>query len=129
MLLRPASSSIPTGSRPTDSFFGWIAPDGSWKESVSRRGGAEVRWRRDGKELYYLGLDGQLMAADVLLTSPRPTLGEARVLFQTGIAVNPRQDHYAVSADGLRFLLRRQVVAGGRFPLTVVLNWAAGLPK
>ena len=94
---------------------------------ISAGGGAEVRWRADGKELYYLGLDGQMIAVDVQLTAPRPTLGEARVLFQTGIAVNPRQDHYAVPANGQRFLLRRQVE--GRFPLTVVLNWTAGLKK
>ena len=93
---------------------------------ISANGGAEVRWRGDGKELYYLGLDGQMTAVEVGLT-PRPALGEARVLFQTGIVVDPRPDQYAVSVDGQRFLLRRQVVA--RFPLTVVLNWTAALKK
>jgi hypothetical protein len=91
---------------------------------ISADGGAEARWRGDGRELYYLDLDGQLMAVDVTL-SPRPALGAARALFQTGIAVNGRQDHYAASLDGQRFLIRRQVVTGGRFPLTVVLNWQA----
>ena len=29
---------------------------------MSTNGGAQVRWRRDGKELFYIGLDGRLMA-------------------------------------------------------------------
>ncbi len=38
-------------------------PGGNWK--VSTAGGTEPRWRRDGKELYYLAPDGKLMAVDV----------------------------------------------------------------
>ena len=34
---------------------------------------------------------------------------------------------YAVSSDGRRFLLRRQVVVNGRLPLAVVLNWGVEL--
>jgi hypothetical protein len=37
--------------------------DGKWR--VSTHGGAQARWRRDGKELFYLAPDGNLMAADV----------------------------------------------------------------
>jgi hypothetical protein len=92
---------------------------------ISANGGAEVRWRSDERELYYLSLEGQMMAVDVQQTH-RPTLGEEPVLFHTGIAVNPRQDHYAVSADGQRFLIRREVAGGGRLPLTVVLSWTSG---
>jgi dipeptidyl aminopeptidase/acylaminoacyl peptidase len=100
--------------------------DERWQ--ISPNGGAEVRWRSDGKELYYLGLDGQMMAVDVQLGSD-VVLSPPRALFQSGIAVNPRTDEYAVSADGQRFLLSRQIVGGSRFPLTVVLNWPAVLKQ
>jgi Tol biopolymer transport system component len=93
---------------------------------ISAGGGVEVRWRGDGRELYYLTLDGQMMAVDVGLGS-KPTIGQARMLFQSGITVGTRNDQYAVSNDGQRFLLRRQVVANGRLPLNVVLNWHAEL--
>lgn len=83
------------------------------------------RWRGDGKELYVLSLDGTMMVVDVAF-SPRVTLSAPRPLFETGVIVNPRQDHYAVSRDGQRFLLKRPV-SDGRFPLTVVLNWKQAL--
>src|SRR5262249_21779176 len=38
-------------------------PGGNWK--VSSAGGSEPRWRRDGKELFYLAPDGKLMAVDL----------------------------------------------------------------
>jgi len=100
--------------------------DDRWQ--ISPNGGVEVRWRADGKELYYLALDGQMMAVDVQL-GPSVVLSPPRSLFQSGIAVNPRQDEYAVSSDGQRFLLRRQVVGGSRFPLNVVINWPAALKQ
>jgi Tol biopolymer transport system component len=34
------------------------------KTPVSSAGGRQPRWRADGKELYYLGLDGSVMAVD-----------------------------------------------------------------
>jgi hypothetical protein len=88
---------------------------------ISADGGVEVRWRADGRELYYLALDGRMMAVDARLGST-PTLGEARPLFDSGITVSVRGNNYAVSSDGQRFLLRRQV-SNGRLPLNVVLNW------
>jgi len=90
---------------------------------ISADGGVEVRWRADGRELYYLTLDGQMMVVDVMLGS-KPNIGQAKPLFQSGIPISTRQDQYAVSGDGQRFLLRRQV-ADGRLPINVVLNWDA----
>jgi Tol biopolymer transport system component/DNA-binding winged helix-turn-helix (wHTH) protein len=43
---------------------------------VSREGALAVRWRRDGKELFYLGFDGRVQAVSVRL-SPRPEFGPA----------------------------------------------------
>ena len=38
-------------------------PGGKWQISTS--GGIEPRWRRDGKELFYIAPDGKLMAAPI----------------------------------------------------------------
>jgi hypothetical protein len=84
----------------------WPATGERWQ--VSSSGGAEARWRGDGRELYYLSLDGVMMAVDVSY-SPRLTLSAPRRLFDAGVLVNPRQNHYAVSRDGQRFLLKRLV--------------------
>ena len=54
-------------------------PGGNWK--VSTAGGSEPRWRRDGKELFYLAPDGKMMAVDVKAGSTFEA-GVARPLFQ-----------------------------------------------
>ncbi|PYS34448.1 MAG: hypothetical protein DMG14_29455 [Acidobacteria bacterium] len=36
---------------------------------ISTNGGAQVRWRRDGKELFYIALDGRLMAVPIRFAS------------------------------------------------------------
>jgi Tol biopolymer transport system component len=90
---------------------------------ISADGGVEARWRTDARELYYLRLDGRMMAVNIRL-APTPELGEARVLFDSGVTVTVRGVNYAVSNDGQRFLMRRQVI-NGQLPLNVVLNWGA----
>jgi Tol biopolymer transport system component len=78
---------------------------GKW--SATAHGGTEPRWRRYGRELYYLAPDGQLMAVPVRL-SPSFEAGEPKVLFPTPLEPQgpiPISRRYAVSADGQRFLL------------------------
>jgi Tol biopolymer transport system component len=104
-------------------------PGGPWQ--VSTAGGSEPRWRRDGKELFYLAPDGKLMVVEVKPASAFEA-GEAKPLFQTR-----RREHvsstdlfsYDVSADGHRFLVNTDVGEVSSSPLTVVLNWAAELRK
>jgi len=102
-------------------------PGGNWQ--VSTAGGSEPRWRRDGKELFYLAPDGKLMAVDVK-ESPTFEADVARPLFQT----RPRQHissgdlfSYDVSADGRRFLVNTDVGDETSTPLIAVLNWTAEL--
>ncbi len=45
----------------------FVGPGG--KLQISTNGGAQVRWRRDGKELFYIGLDNRLMAVPIRLDS------------------------------------------------------------
>jgi hypothetical protein len=84
----------------------------------------QSRWRADGRELYYLGLDGRMMA--VLVSNPESMDVSAPVpLFQTGLVYDASHDQYAVSSDGQRFLVR--VPVGASTPITALLNWTATL--
>ena len=92
-------------------------PISEQKWPVSRAGGEGPVWRRDGRELFYLSPDQQLMAVDVQ-TIPEFALGLPRVLFQTDI---PPRAGYAPSNDGQRFLMP-SLVDGGVSTIVVVLN-------
>jgi eukaryotic-like serine/threonine-protein kinase len=95
------------------------------KRQVSNAGGMQPRWRRDGKELYYLSLDGAMMAATVE-TSPNPQSEVPRRLFQTRLSPSPNVPQYDVAADGPRFLVLEPAHLAGE-PLTFLLNWASGV--
>jgi dipeptidyl aminopeptidase/acylaminoacyl peptidase len=94
------------------------------KRQVSRGGGCQPLWRKDGKELFYLGLQGKLMAVPTT-TGATFHAGVPTFLFKAPISVSPVIDQYAVTRDGQRFILgaARDIAA----PITVVVNWAAGL--
>jgi hypothetical protein len=86
---------------------------------VSANGGSSVTWGQDGK-LYYIGLDGKLMAVKLTLGS----------VFQAGVPTALFQapgTSYSPSPDGKFLFLVPQ--AQEEVPLTVVLNWQAGLKK
>jgi Tol biopolymer transport system component len=104
-------------------------PGGNWK--ISSAGGSEPRWRRDGKELFYLAPDGVLMAVAVK-EGPTFYADMAKPLFQTRLRQHISSVDlfsYDVSPDGRRFLLNTDVGEVASSPLTVVLNWTAGLKK
>jgi Tol biopolymer transport system component len=126
---------------------GRVSPDGRWialetaeaivvtpmssngaivfETMVSWAGGTAPRWRRDGKELFYMRLDGTLMAVPVRASgSISGSFGLPIPLFQTRAAkggnANLRQE-YAVAPDG-RFLIDT-VTEPVDVPMTVILNW------
>jgi serine/threonine protein kinase len=104
-------------------------PGGNWK--VSAAGGSEPRWRRDGRELFYLAPDGKLMAVEV---KPGATFeaGAATPLFPTRRRVTVSSTDmfsYDVAPDGQRFLVSKDVGEVTSSPLTVVLNWVEGLKQ
>ena len=98
------------------------------KRQISTNGGGQPRWRQDGKELYYLAPDGKLMAVEIT-TGPKLDSSTPRELFDTGLPVSLLQDQYRATPDGQRFLLLKPVVEVSPTPITVVLNWTAGLKK
>ncbi|HJZ96345.1 MAG TPA: protein kinase [Candidatus Solibacter sp.] len=107
-------------------------PAGAGKYQISTGGGIQPRWRRDGKELFYFGLDGKIMAVDVK-TSPRFEAGVPHPLFDPRVFAQFAQItfRYDVTADGQKFVVDRQaqVEAPESQSITVVLNWLAGLKK
>jgi eukaryotic-like serine/threonine-protein kinase len=101
-------------------------PDFQNKRQVSNRGGAQGLWRGDGRELYYLTLDGKMMAVE---TTGGATLntGLPKFLFETRLRrPKPVLDQYAVSADGQRFLVAEPLQRVPK-PISVVLNWPSAM--
>ncbi len=103
-------------------------PGGSGKWQVSTSGGSQPRWRRDGKEMFYLAADNKVMAVDVGAKGATLELNNLRLLFQAHPASAPRW-LYDVSADGKRFLVNSATEQGSAEPLTLVVNWTADLKK
>jgi hypothetical protein len=107
-------------------------PDSSSNQvTVSRGGGVMPRWRRDGKELFYLSLDSEMMAVDVS-TTPAFQAGIPRVLFKVPISGGGTATRYDVRADRTEFLINAVLSdAAGAPPaaITVVLNWPEILKK
>jgi tricorn protease-like protein len=102
---------------------------GKWQ--ISGEGGVEPKWRRDGKELYYLALDGKMMAVPITAAASF-NAGKPATLFQTSLAMtrnNPARDRrYDVAPDG-RFLMVVPMPGGAPLPTTVLVNWEAALKK
>ena len=53
-------------------------PPGAGKVQVSSEGGVQPRWRRDGRELFYIAADGKLIAAEVKRASSMFELGASK---------------------------------------------------
>jgi eukaryotic-like serine/threonine-protein kinase len=100
-------------------------PGPGGKRQVSSEGGTMPRWRNDGRELFYLGADGRLMAAEVRL-SPSFESRVPTALFKVSLLESPDRQ-YDVSPDGTRILVNRVSKETEATPMTVVLDWAAGL--
>jgi eukaryotic-like serine/threonine-protein kinase len=146
---------IPFLVTPADETFGQFSPDGKWiayssdesgrrevyvqgfspdrvpaaavgKWQISTAGGDKPRWRRDGKELYYIAPDRKMMAVPV----------KSGAAFEPGVAVPLFETNlsgffpYDVSGDG-RFLLNTisEAAPPTASPVTIVLNWETGLKR
>jgi len=102
------------------------------KRQVSNVGGGEPLWSKDGKELFYLSLDGKMMAVTVSEGTTLET-GPPKKLFQTSLNSSvPQTSQYAVARNGQRFLLLEPVKtqeARRAEPIRVIVNWDAALEK
>jgi hypothetical protein len=103
-------------------------PGGGAKWQVSNNGGTSPKWRRDGKELFFLDAADTVNAVDVNTSAGAPRLGAPHGLFQ---AVGIQRDFgpFDVTGDGKKFLVNSGNLKEGSDPLTLVLNWTAELKK
>ena len=145
---------FPVVQTDADDREGQFSPDGGWiayqsnrsgqfeiyvqpfpgpgrSRQISPSGGTQVRWRADGRELFYIGLDERLMAVPMEWTPGSDSFEPGRpvALFPTKVGgalqgVMPQQ--YAVSSDGERFLMNLVLDSDGNQPITVILNWQPG---
>jgi Tol biopolymer transport system component len=101
-------------------------PAAGGEVQISRAGGTQPRWRGDGRELFFLGPDGAVMAAVVSPASPF-TAGEPRALLPAAMTLVIRHA-YTVTKDGERVLMP---VLDQRNPslITVVPGWTGGAAK
>jgi eukaryotic-like serine/threonine-protein kinase len=102
-------------------------PGGGTKIQISTNGGAQVRWRPDGKELFYIALDDRLMAVPIHINSDGKAIdaGAPAPLFATHVGGAVQiiyRPQYMVSPDGQRFLMST-VSEEAASPITIMLNW------
>jgi len=102
-------------------------PGPGGKIAISTSGGAQARWRRDGKELFYLAPDSRLMAVPIAWSNDTIDPGAPVPLFAThvgSVSQGIARPQFAVTADGQRFLLNTLSDEANLSPITVVINWA-----
>ena len=104
---------------------GSAGASGSGKWQISSGGGRCPRWRGDGKEIFYLAPDNQMMAAEVEERGNGVEVGTAQALFR--VASAPTFSPYDVTSDGKKFVINS--LAEQNTPLTLVVNWTANLKK
>jgi len=98
-------------------------PAGSGKWQLSQGGGDGPRWRRDGRELFYVVAGKRFVAVPINMMKGELQPGAPSTLFD----IPKSKGEYAVAADGQRFLITVNVDDALQSSTTVVLNWAAGL--
>ena len=141
---RQARKLIQTRYRETQARF---SPDGQWvayssdesgrpevyvagvgtpdsRLPLTSGGGSHPTWRRDGRELFYLDLQGRLIAVPL---GPGPAFqpDTPRVLFQTElpqVSQSAAGADYAVTADGSRVIIKTPAQRPDQSPITVFLN-------
>ena len=135
-----------------DSQMAMFSPDGHWvayvsndsgkaevyvvpfpgpgpRVQVSTGAGSQPRWRRDGRELFYLSLATEMMAADVSAVPGEFRVGTVRMLFGLSGLGGVPGNLYDVTADGQKFIAVQDLEHTSTVPLTIVINWPAEIQK
>jgi serine/threonine protein kinase len=100
-------------------------PGAANRTQVSTAGGSQVRWSRDGHEIFYVAPGGRMTSVRVALDGASPAVKPPEALFQTTLATGTNvlgnKPQYAVARDG-RFLLNT-AIDGPTAPIAVAVNW------
>src|SRR5215470_16284688 len=102
----------------------WVQamPPGTLQKKVSINGGQSPRWKSDGKELFFVSPDAEMMVADITLDPVNPPRVPRR-LFPLKSADPSDLVNYDVRPDGQQFLIfMRQGGTQDARPITVVVN-------
>ncbi len=102
---------------------------GKWQ--ISTAGGDQAQWRADGKELFYMAADRNLMTVAIGGGSALD-IGRPLALFQTSVpltGITDDKNNYVPTQDGDRFLVNELADAGTTHSLFLILNWASGLKQ
>jgi Tol biopolymer transport system component/predicted Ser/Thr protein kinase len=103
-------------------------PPSGGKWQISTAGGEEPRWRRDGKELFYVAED-KLMAVRVKAVGSNFEAGIPGMLLEAPLVKAGHRNRYLVASNGQRFLINATLEQTAASPFTVVLNWLAAVKK
>lgn len=108
-------------------------PSGQRRWQVSTDGGFEPKWRGDGRELFYVSADQQMMSVTVAANADGFEAGRPTPLFRTTVLGAPFQNgvvrnEYAVTRDGQRFLINEPIDGAAAHAIRVLVNWPYLLP-
>jgi hypothetical protein len=98
---------------------------------LSREGAQCLRWRKDARELYYLGMNGQVYAVPLAFHSATAHAGKPESLFTIDAEARSTLHSvvsFDVSADGSRFVIP-SVTPGESSALVVLQDWEAQVAK
>ena len=102
------------------------------KRKVSREGGWEPKWSRDGRELFYRSRDGGRLLSVSIRIEPELAIGEEKVVLEGLQLAAPETfslRQYDVSPDGERFLMVLDGETPKTMELVVVQNWGEELKR
>jgi serine/threonine protein kinase len=101
-------------------------------DQISKTGGTQPQWSRDGYELIYMALDRSLMSVAVKTSREALAFAPPRRLFRTqtkSLEVQGTTRTYAISRDAKRFLVANATDEARYARIEVVLNWMTDLDK
>ena len=117
-------------SHEADEFNVYVRPLDSDQGAVriSTKGGADPRWRADGRELFYVSKQGELMAAEI--TDAPLKVGRLTPLFPVRLPLpsSPYPSNFVVTRNGQRFLVKVPLELPESRPISLTLNWTRRLP-
>jgi Tol biopolymer transport system component/tRNA A-37 threonylcarbamoyl transferase component Bud32 len=97
-------------------------PEMSHRVAVSSGGGRRPLWRADGRELYFVGSAGRVMAAAVSLSGGSPSVSPPSVLLQIPLF----GELFAPAPDGRRFLIAMAAPSTDVVPIELMVNPLTG---
>ena len=96
-----------------------VVSRGAWSHPESSTRIGQPVWRRDGRELLYVGADGHTLEVVSVTPGDPPSFGDPRPLFR----MSPATMDMAASPNLDRFLLSIAREEEGRSSATVILDW------